>query len=150
MSSSVTRAARPGDVGWWTPTRVAQLVAGALFAAAGLLIAFVPLATEVTETATPGGPVIETVRSTTIVHDIGWDGVIVLVTIPLVLALGPMFASGRWHRRLTILAAAVAGALCFLALASVGMLFLPGLLALVIGAVLVATGDRRAARGAQS
>jgi len=126
------------DQRWWTPTRVAQLIGATLFAAAGLVIAFVPLGTEVTEEATSHGRVLSNVQNTTLADDVGWYGVMVFISVPMLLAVVPMLLRGQAHRSATIAAAVIAAPLCLLALASIGFFFLPGVLALIAAACLLA------------
>jgi len=128
---------------WWTPTRVAQLIAAALFAAAGLLIRSGPLGTAVTEEATPHRRVLHAVQNTTLANDVGWYAVMAFAAVPLLLAIVPMLLGGTAHRILTIAAAVLAFLFCMLTLASIGFFFLPGVLALVAAAVPLALRSRQ-------
>lgn len=129
---------------WWTATRVAQLTAAALFAVAGLLIAFVPLGTAVTEGSTPNGTVLSDVQNTTLADDVGWYAVMAFVSVPLLLAIVPMLLDGHAHRISTIAAAVLAFLFCVLALASIGLFYLPGVLALIAAAALLALRSKEA------
>lgn len=129
--------------GWWTPTRLAQLVAAALFVAAGLLIAFIPLGTSVSEQSSSNDTVSTTVETARLADDIGWYRVAIMAVIPLVLAVGPMLMRRRAHKIATIAAATLASLLCILALLSVGILFLPGVIGLVVAAALLGRPAKR-------
>lgn len=123
---------------WWTPTRIAQLVACALFAGAGLVIVFLPIGTSVTQEGSPNGSVTTDVGSYTVADDIGWYATVALAVAPLLLSVVPMLLCGRWHKVSTIAAAVIAVLLTVLALLSLGIFWLPGTLALVTAAALLA------------
>jgi hypothetical protein len=123
------------------PARVCQLVAAVLALAAGAVVAFAPLAREESQTATSSGSTVET-RTYPLSEDLGL-AIVLVVAIPVVITLLPLLVRGRAYPAVSWLAAGSLLVLCVLALFSVGVLYLPAALTLVVAAAMATVKPRQ-------
>lgn len=124
----------PKTTSGWVSVRRLQFLAVGLAAAAGAIVLFAPLYSDVTELVTSNGVVLIHER-TRLSDDLG-RGVFPVVGIPLLVTIMPLFATARAQAAMAWFAGILLLSLCVLALLSIGLFYLPATAALIASAVL--------------
>lgn len=135
MSVSALQARRTGRTGG-RAGRVLAWISLALAVAAGVTLLFIYGGETCVSRATPvGAPGAETVCTSTTLLESQGPGVIGILLVPIVLALVPV-AAGRHRsaRALRVLSAVVLMILALLGMLSIGILYVPAVLAMVAAA----------------
>lgn len=114
-----------------SPKRVVQIAALALALTAALMIAVLPMYTEMT-VSSDGTE--STSRATVLEVNGLW--VLVLIAVPVLLAALPLSARGRAWQPLSITSAALLSACVVLGMVSIGLFFLPAAVVAIVGACL--------------
>lgn len=132
-----------GKLPYFTPRRIAQVIALALAVSATMLLLFLPLGIEVTEVATgPDEPSVTTgTRGVTLLEA---QGPVVLIPLlfPVLAAALPFASRGPAPRSLAIISAVFLGGFTALGLFSIGVFYLPALTAALAGVFLRAHQKR--------
>lgn len=118
------------STGRWT----AQHVALVLAVAAALLLAIAPTGSSESVTTDSTGTVTESVSHTTLVQSQG-PGVLIVLAIPVVLTLAPLLVPPRLRRTVGLVCAVLLAALVILGALTIGIWFMPALIATLVASL---------------
>jgi hypothetical protein len=115
-------------------TPIANLIASVLALAAAIALIATPLFEVSSESDTAVGTSTRSTQSITLIEQEG-QRILVILAIPVLLTLVPVLASLRHRRAVTIICTSLLAAGVVLALFSVGVFFLPALIAMCVAGV---------------